>query len=123
MQVFEVTGRLLYREAGRNPNARTDKGLVDLRQVRNMQQVVRAARAERRISVDAARQELVILQEMYDALIKGPLRQVGCRYVREDLEMKVRPQADEITRKRRRAEREARKLGRSQRKKKKKRKR
>lgn len=118
MSTFEVTGRLLYREKGRNPHRRDHYGRVDLRQVDNMEKTVKEARGLGRISFFDAGEELRRLDAIRQHLLHSDQRTAMVYFSPAAAEMKVRPKGREETRKQRRAERQARKAGRPKKKRK-----
>jgi hypothetical protein len=112
MPTFEVTGRLLYRERGRNPHNRNAYGRIDLRQLGNMEKAVKKARSEGRVAPGDAREELHRLDAIRRFLVDADDRKAMVYFAPAEREMQVRPTTQEDTRKRRRAERQARKAGR-----------
>lgn len=116
MPTFEVTGRLLYRERGRNPHDRNAYGRIDLRQLDNMEKAVRKARSEGRVAPADAREELKRLGDIRRFLVDADDRKAMVYFAPPEREMQVRATTQEETRKARRAERQARKAGRAKKK-------
>lgn len=110
--VFELRGRKLYGDPNQRALQPGDSARCDLAQVRSMEVAIKEARDAGRITVAGARLELATLKSIREAIVKGGKRFAAVRLCNREGELRVRAKADQGKRKKRRAQKQARKTNR-----------